>query len=396
MSTLESCGNNKGEPSVQGKPKIGISVKIQMQINHDMFKLLQLITSTFSEIKSVQKTVTTLQLKFKEDNKSSYLKDKLSADIMKNIDAIYAKSDEIATNQTSEFFKFISSQEYYSRLHKEKELPVFWEKVHGICKNMVMISSLGDTLSSFDELASDFVGNAGGSITKENFNQKSMEKIKNDPVLRGKLFATIAKKENLKGILGSLNPLLASTMGGTAEMKNLFANMSSQQNNTNTDDDKNTKTDELNLRPCVSEFATGDDMKQQTIKSSKLSSTKKSETLSKPIIDMEGMDKVMKLLDDIPLEDNDIEELSNGLQDMANNTEATPAAMETISMILNSNNNGNGANIDMGKIMTEFLPVMTGTGPMADLLKSSGLNNNGMLDIASAVIGSSNNTSDST
>ena len=136
-------------------------------------------------------------------------------------------------------------------------------------------------------------------------------------------------------------------------------------------------------------------MKQQTIRSSKVSSEKKLETRSKPIIDPEGIEKVMQLLDDIPLEDDDIEELSNGIQDMANNNETTPAAMEALSMIINSKDNGNGSNMDMGKIVSEFLPMMTGTGPMADLLKSSGLNNSGMMDIASAVIGN-NNTSDST
>jgi hypothetical protein len=185
-----------------------MSKVLLMGMNKDLLRFMELLVKSFPEQEELVDTHRRWSKAFDEDDRTVVMVDELKTDLNSHITPLMKK-----TIVDCPFLNGIHADKFYDRL-SDGEKDIFWYNIHKILRVMVMVTSLGETIGQFEDIAISFAERAK---TNPSSGSNFINDILSNPDLSKRMSGAFQDKDSIVKIIKSVGPML-KTMTGNSDV----------------------------------------------------------------------------------------------------------------------------------------------------------------------------------
>jgi len=333
----KSWQKNKISRGYKNKKKMP---SIKAQFNTQLKKFCVQMNDVF-QIPELTQRIETFNVDIETDQ---YL-NMFSKEIISNAKDIFSNDPDVLQSVVDGkllFFTYICADRYYHRFTRE-EIETFWADISILCRNVIILHSLGDRIPFFEEQAKDFTTN-NPDVTPGQVQQKVLSKIISDPQFMTDILKKMTSKEGRGELVSNLGVLFQACL----TQRDICFDpdvVEEEEEEVESLKDEGSDIADMVVRPGGSAFTCVGERVNNKKQKGKKKKKKKPKT--------DPMKNLLEIIENLNLEEQ-VEDLGDGLE--TNDEEVSDMMSEMRQMLADNKDAMQGG--DISSMLTKMLPTI--------------------------------------
>jgi hypothetical protein len=187
-------------------------------INNNAKELLTNLRASFPEVQKINDELRVLTANMATNPRDKTMATRLNADLAPHLNAIHSCDAKrlLGVDNLPAIVTVFSLDALWPRLLTNEKSAV-WSALHGIVRFLTIVSTCGDSLESFDDIAQMFVKKNGNQLDPAKAQSQIFAQLFSDKEMSKKLLQTFENGDTLKSIISNVGNVIT---GMTATVPN--------------------------------------------------------------------------------------------------------------------------------------------------------------------------------